>query len=345
MPFIVKRNRIIEHIFFWMLYWAFVSFSIGLYDFDFTTVSLYSLSDLPITIATTYIFLYRILPFYFKNKLGPFVLFSAILLIAALLLKRIYLQYIQFPLFYAHSDWTFTFFDWYRIVGHSMQLVATIGIVSAFKLYRDWMRTENKLNIIRTEKREMELSYLKAQTNPHFLFNTLNSIYYDVLVNRSNSAQSIIQLSELLRFMLYECKADFIPLEKEIQLINNYAQLQKSRYKNRLTFLLKTEGDLKTGIPPLLCFSLIENAFKHGISESIGECTIDVDFKVDADNFYLQITNPLSVSEEVNPLNNPKGLGLVNVHRQLSLIYEDNYSLSNSIKDKLYVCTLKIPLQ
>ena len=95
-------------------------------------------------------------------------------------------------------------------------------------MYRDWISTKDKLDIIKTEKRKFELSYLKAQTSPHFLFNTLNSIYYDVVNKSDNSADSIIRLSELLRYVLYECEKDWIEVEKEVHLIENYIELQKA---------------------------------------------------------------------------------------------------------------------
>jgi len=340
-----KINRTTEHILFWLAYWVFLSFSAGLYDLDFITVSLYALSHLPLTIITTYLFVYKILPFFFQEKKLLFFLTTMLLIISALLLKRTSIQYFQFPLFYANEDWTFTFFEWYRIVGHLLQIGATIGLISALKLYREWRRTQDKLDILQTEKRKLELNYLKAQTNPHFLFNTLNSIYYNVVNKTSDSAaKSIIQLSELLRFVLYECKEDFIPIEKEIQLINNYIELQKSRYQDRLTVNLLVNGNLKEVIPPLICFSLIENAFKHGMSESIGECIIEITIQIDTNNFSICIKNPISESIDSYSSGSSKGLGLINVNRQLTLIYNDTYKLTDKVENNTYICVLEIPI-
>lgn len=344
MPFLRKINRTTAHILFWITYWFFISFSAGLYDLDFVTVSLYNLSFLPITIGISYLFVYKVLPFFFEEKRLSFFLGSTLLLIVAVLLKRIATQYFIFPLFYADGDWTFTFFDWYRIVGHVMQLSATIGLVAALKMYRQWKNTQDKLTVLQSEKRKVELNYLKAQTSPHFLFNTLNSIYYDVTKNTTDAANSIIQLSELLRYVLYECKADFISIAKEIELINNYIALQKSRYKNRLTVNLVTNGDVNKVIPPLICFSLVENAFKHGMSESLGTCTIDITIQIDTDSYSICIKNPISEPLESNSPESAKGLGLDNVNRQLTLIYNDNYTLTNKVEDNTYICTLKIPI-
>lgn len=339
-----KINRVLEHLLFWFVYWIFVSFSVGLYDLNFATISLFTLSQLPLTIIATYLFVYKVLPFFFDKKRLTFFLLSALLFISVLLLRRVSMLYIQFPLFYADSDWTFTFFGWYRIVGHFMHLCAIFGSVSALKLYRNWKRTKDKLDIIQTEKRKFELSYLKAQTSPHFLFNTLNSIYYDVINKNDNSANSIIQLSDLLRYALYECNEDFIPVEKEVELINNYIELQKSRYKNRLTVNMNVSGDVQKGIPPLICFSLVENAFKHGMSESLGECIIDIAIEIDGDNYTLSIKNPVTGPIESYSPDQSQGLGLKNVNRQLALIYNDNYLLTDEVENNVYICTLKIPL-
>lgn len=340
-----RARRIGEHLLFWLVYWVFTSFSAGLYDFDFTTVALYSLSNLPLTILTTYVFVYALLPLYSKGKLILFILFTALLMMAALLLKRVSVQHIQFPLFYANTDWTFTFFDWYRIVGNLLQICATIALVSAIKIYRDWRITQDRLERIQTEKRNLELNYLKAQTSPHFLFNTLNSIYYEVVNKAETAPDSVIRLSELLRHVLYECSENFIQIEKEIELINNYIELQKRRYKNRLVVHFHHEGDTSKLCPPLIGFSLVENAFKHGMTEQIGECIIDIDLRIDATHYSLTIKNPVTQQHVIaESIDRPKGLGLQNVNRQLSLIYQDDYILTNSIEDGTYICSLKLPL-
>ena len=266
------------------------------------------------------------------------------LLICSVVLRRISTEYIQFPLFFADSGYTFKFWDWYRIGGHIVQTIEVIGIVSGIKYYRNWNRNRGKIEALTKEKKEAELSFLKAQVHPHFLFNTLNSIYYEVLKKSEKAAELVIQLSELLRFTLYECQDDFIYLNKEIKIIENYIEIEKSRYGKRLIVVtsFKREADIK--IPPLILFSIVENSFKHGISDQKGVSKIDISISVKNEKVILNITNPVSKNIEIDDLGARKGIGLNNTRRQLEIIYNSRYILKNTIKDNTYICFLELPI-
>ncbi|NOQ73279.1 MAG: hypothetical protein GQ574_14840 [Crocinitomix sp.] len=166
----IGTKRILEHIAFWIGYWLLISFSAGLYDLEFDTIFLYNMSSLPLTILVTYIFVYKIIPLYFNKQILLFLAFSIPALASALILNRLFLGYVQFPLFYGDSDWTFVFFNWYRIAGDLTQICALVGVVSGFKYYRDFKRTKGIVETLSIEKKKAELSFLKAQIHPHFLF-------------------------------------------------------------------------------------------------------------------------------------------------------------------------------
>ncbi len=320
-----------------------IGFFQGLYNMDFGKMLLSSLTQLPLTIISTYVFIYLILPSIYKKKV-LFIIFSILLLICSVVLRRISTEYIQFPLFFADSGYTFKFWDWYRIGGHIVQTIEVIGIVSGIKYYRDWNRNRGKIEALTKEKKEAELSFLKAQVHPHFLFNTLNSIYYEVLKKSEKAAELVIQLSELLRFTLYECQDDFIYLNKEIKIIENYIEIEKSRYGKRLIVVksFKREADIK--IPPLILFSIVENSFKHGISDQKGVSKIDISISVKNEKVILNITNPVSKNIEIDDLGARKGIGLNNTRRQLEIIYNSRYILKNTIKDNTYICFLELPI-
>ena len=340
----LKLKRVFEHILFWLTYWIMIGFFQGLYDLDFSKMLLSSLTQLPLTIISTYIFIYLILPTIYKKKILLFILYSILLLSSSVILRRISIEYIQFPLFFAESGYTFNFWEWYRIGGHIVQTIEVIGIVSGIKYYRDWNRDRGKIEALTKEKKEAELRFLKAQVHPHFLFNTLNSIYYEVLKKSDRAAELVIQLSELLRFTLYECKDDFIYLNKEIKLIENYIEIEKSRYGKRLKVVTRFERDADIKIPPLILFSIVENSFKHGISDQRGVSEIDISISVKKEKVRLKITNPVSRNMENDALGARKGIGLSNTRRQLEIIYDSRYILNNSIKDKSYICVLEIPI-
>ncbi|NPD47453.1 MULTISPECIES: sensor histidine kinase [unclassified Lentimicrobium] len=337
-------KRILEHLLFWMVYWLMISFFQGLYDLDFVKILLSSLMNLPLTIVSTYFFIYFILPLIYKKKLILFLIFSILLLATSVILRRILIAYIQFPLFFADSGYTFVFLDWYRIGGHFVQNIEVIGIVSAIKYYRDWNRNRNKIDALTKEKKEAELNFLKAQVHPHFLFNTLNSIYYEVLKKSDKAAALVIQLSELLRFTLYECKDDFILLDKELKIIENYIEIEKSRYGERLLVNFSYDRKPNIMIPPLIIFSLIENSFKHGVSEQKGVNQIDISIAVKSDNIRLHIRNPISRNTKKDSLGASEGIGLENTIKQLDIIYDSRYVLDSSIVDHNYNCILEIPI-
>lgn len=339
----MNLKRIFEHLLFWLAYWIMIGFFQGLYDLDFGKMLLSSLTHLPLTIVTTYIFVYLILPLIFKRKI-LFILYSFLLLGCSVILRRISIEYIQFPLFFDDSGYTFNFWDWYRIGGHIVQTIEVIGIVSGIKYYRDWNRNRDKIEELTNERKEAELRFLKAQVHPHFLFNTLNSIYYEVLIKSDKAADLVIQLSELLRFTLYECKDDFIELSKELKIIENYIAIEKSRYGQRLKVNSSFEMVSDIKIPPLILFSIVENSFKHGVSDQKGVSKIDISIAVKNEKLRLDITNPVSKNMEVDTLGAKKGIGLNNTRRQLEIIYNSNYILENTIKDNTYFCFLEIPI-
>ncbi len=336
-------KRILEHLVFWLVYWLMISFFQGLYDLNFAKMLWSSLMHLPLTIVSTYFFIYVILPLVYEKKLLLFLAYSILLLAASVILRRISIAYIHFPIFFAESGYTFNFFDWYRIGGHFVQSIEVIGIVSGIKYYRDWNRNRNKIDALTKEKKEAELSFLKAQVHPHFLFNTLNSIYYEVLKKSDKAAELVIQLSELLRFTLYECKDDFIYLHKEIKIIENYIEIEKSRYGSRLKVTSRFDKDTEVKIPPLILFSIVENSFKHGVSDQKGVSEIDISISVLNEKVRLDISNPVSKNIKKDALGASEGIGLDNTMRQLDIIYNSRYILENTIKDNSYNCILEIP--
>lgn len=339
-----NMRRILEHALFWTLYWLVNSLTIALYDLEFAVVLPYKMGHMPLTILATYVFVYRILPLYFERKWGWLILFTLILFTVVPLLKRLLAGYVLFPMFYANSDWSFTFFNWYRIAGHLVELGTTTGLVAGLKFYRDLHRSKEKVEALSAEKRLAELSFLRAQIHPHFLFNTLNSIYYEVLKKSDNAPDLIIRLSGILRFILYECRDPFIPVFKEIKLIEDYIVLQKSRYGDRLTLDFKVQGETDRQVPPLICFSLIENAFKHGASENKENSLIEMFLEIGEDKLNLEVRNPIAEAAQPDVLGASKGIGLENITKQLSLIFEDRYTLTSTRQDGIFISRLTLPL-
>ena len=206
----------------------------------------------------------------------------------------------------------------------------------------DYRKLKEAAQQLRIEKQEAELNYLKSQTNPHFLFNTLNNIYSLARDKSDLTPESILRLSKILRFMLYETGGDYIAIEQELRIMTDYIALEKLRYDESLRVNFNHDlEDMKQAIPPLLMIPLIENAFKHGVSETRNKPFVDIHLSVKSRQLLFVVKNSvesLSSDERVK-----ENIGLANLRRQLELLYSD-YNLSLQHHDAVFIATLKINL-
>jgi LytS/YehU family sensor histidine kinase len=195
---------------------------------------------------------------------------------------------------------------------------------------------------LRIEKQQAELNYLKSQTNPHFLFNTLNNIYALARDKSDLAPESILRLSKILRFMLYETSGASIAIEQELKIISDYIDLEKLRYDEslRLTFNNDVE-DMKQALPPLLLIPLVENAFKHGVSETRGNPFVDIHLSVKNRQLLFRVKNSADTPQNQSTVK--ENIGLSNLRRQLELLYTD-YNLSVQHVEAHFEAILKINL-
>ena len=205
----------------------------------------------------------------------------------------------------------------------------------------DYQKLKQATQQLRIEKQEAELSYLKSQTNPHFLFNTLNNIYSLARDKSDLAPESILRLSKILRFMLYETGGEYISIEQELKVINDYIALEKLRYDDslRVNFNYDIE-EMKQALPPLLLIPLVENAFKHGVSETRGLPFVDIHLAVKQRQltFIVKNSSEAAAGEKVK-----ENIGLSNLRRQLELLYID-YNLSVQQLDSVFTARLNINL-
>ncbi len=204
----------------------------------------------------------------------------------------------------------------------------------------DYRKLKEAAQQLRIEKQEAELNYLKSQTNPHFLFNTLNNIY-SLARDKSNQApESILRLSKILRFMLYEAGGEYIAIEQELKIMTDYIALEKLRYDDSLRVNFNHDiEDMKQAIPPLLLIPLVENAFKHGASETRTQPFVDIHLSVNNRQLQFVVKNSadtVSADDHVK-----ENIGLANLRRQLELLYTD-YNLSLQQHPGVFVAALKI---
>ncbi len=277
--------------------------------------------------------------------------------------KRFFLYNILILLLFAFMlAWSFGLYSW-RAVGVVLNIYLPLGDPGAKKsiltsqmafsmgalffmgicrhIYK-YVELQRAAQALRIEKQAAELNYLRAQTNPHFLFNTLNNIYSLARDKSDLAAESILRLSKILRFMLYETNGEYLGIGQEIKIIDDYIELEKLRYDETLQIRFHQDiEEMKQAIPPLLLMPLVENAFKHGVSETRGRPFVDIHLAVNNRQLVFVVKN----SSETTPGegNVKENIGLSNLRRQLELLYKD-WNLSVEQVAAVFTATLKINL-
>ncbi len=222
---------------------------------------------------------------------------------------------------------------------YSVLSVFFFGLILHIHDYRQLRVTAQQLRI---EKQEAELNFLKSQTNPHFLFNTLNNIYSLAQDKSDLAPESIIRLSKILRFMLYETGGEYIPIEQEIRVIGDYIALEKLRYDESLRVEFRYElEDPKQALPPLLLIPLVENAFKHGVSETRHQPFVEIHLKASHKLLTFLVKNSTENAPGEGSIR--ENIGLSNLRRQLELLYTD-YDLGVRQSEAEFTASLKINL-
>lgn len=206
----------------------------------------------------------------------------------------------------------------------------------------NYIQLQRMAQRLRIENQAAELAFLKAQTNPHFLFNTLNNIFSLAKDKAPAAADSILRLSGIMRFMLYNSSLPSVSVKQEIELLNDYLELEKLRYDEsfRMKFSFKVEN-MEQQLPPLLLIPLVENAFKHGASQSTEDAFVDIDLKITTTQLCFTVVNP--IPEEQQSIDIRENIGLTNLRRQLGLLYSE-YELKLERSDMKFHANLTINL-
>ncbi len=215
-------------------------------------------------------------------------------------------------------------------------------ISTIIKLTREWYQNEKLKQEMENTSLKSELSFLKSQVNPHFLFNTLNGIYALAIKKSDETPTAIVKLSELMRYMLYESEKDLVLLDDEIEYLRNFIELQKLRLPKNASIVFNTGSNVTKGITiePMLFIAFVENAFKHG--QDIDGVEISVELKVNESELILDVVNSISNSASKD---HTSGIGLVNIRKRLDLLYGENYNLEQWVHDNYYNICLKLKLK
>jgi two-component system LytT family sensor kinase len=216
-----------------------------------------------------------------------------------------------------------------------------------FVISIEWVRNEREKQELKTEQIQTELKFLKSQINPHFLFNILNSLYALTLKKPDMAPTMVIKLSEMMRYMLYECNEKRVPLDKEINYLRNYLDLERLRIGNKMDIELEVHGDLENKfIAPLIFINFVENAFKHGgigAKNEKGHVRLDITVENQVIHFVLENSKRMKISnsQSMKPVG---GIGLKNVQERLNLVYTNNYAINIREDDYIYSVDLSLLL-
>lgn len=342
---VLKGKRILLHFLFWIFYLSYYTFQSGYYSKDYLDMLEGYLIYLPIMIAASYFTNYYLVPKFLLSK--QYFKFIVIFIVSALVfifsMKTVFWFYLA-PKFYskmgAEGYYKAGFFYPTYLMAHAISIYFVVFVFGFVKLTKRWFINNQITQELKKEKLEAELKFLKAQMNPHFLFNVLNSLYALALKKSDKTAEMILKISAMMDFILYESKNDFILIDKELKLINDYVELEKLRYGDKLAYEFTIEGETENiYIPPLLLFPFIENSFKHGVSNSVNNSYIKATLKLLKSEIEFVIEN--NKPEYEVSIKKQEGIGLANVLKRLELIYAGKYIYEKSETENTFLINLK----
>jgi sensor histidine kinase YesM len=359
-PFIFSNRfpyRLQRHLAFWFSWWMFSGF---LYSFSAGILNIGYWERLPVSITEALIYLiphvflsyslmYFVIPrFLLKAKyaatllsvLGLFILTATLSSIISVYLLGSFRQWILGSAYVpAHINEV----NFYLGLLSGLRGGITVGgIAAAIKLTKYWYMKEQRNLQLQKENLSSELQLLKAQVHPHFLFNTLNNIYANTQATSPQASKMIMGLSQLLRYMLYECNRPLVSLTRELKMLEEYIELEKSRYGNELDVHVEVPAS-ETGlaIAPLLLLPFVENSFKHGASKMLDQPWISLTITVEDDWLKMKLLNG-KTEEEASTAG---GIGLTNVKKRLELLYSGKYDLQITNEEEVFIVNLKIQLE
>lgn len=337
------NNRWLQHIGYWTVFVLFFAFAWGTHDDNYLKTLSVELINLPIKVALVYTVIYFLFPrFLFKGRVWSFITLFLLTLLLASIFQRIIDNLIIVDTFF--PEWTKEpTLNIVQLVRGAINISSVLAIPMTVKIMEYLSKVQQKEQSLAKDKLEAELVFLKNQVQPHFLFNTLNSLYSLILKKSDQSLEVLLKLSELLRYMLYETNVPQAELQKEIDCVKSYIELEKIRYGNRVDISLNIWGQTNGyTIAPMLIIPFIENSFKHSTRGFSGQAWITIEIGCTDDALILKVENSIPEVQTQSPA--ASGIGLNNVQRRLNLLYDNNYELKIDSSEDAYLVVLKLKL-
>ena len=342
-----RPERYLRHLAFWIaqsIFWVFWASFFFYRTWEWIYFGFLTHGFFILEIAYTYLVTYFLAPEYLdKKKYSKFALYVSLLTLITFFLFVAF-QFIAKGVPESSRD-DQLLYAWFStmhfIIAGPPVICAMFLTVKMLKNY--FIKMQEKATIVE-ESANAELQLLKAQIHPHFLFNTLNNIYSFNLDRSPLAAELVMKLSHTLKYMVNDCEAELVPLEKEIKMLQDYIGLEKVRYGQRLTMEVQITGDPANKlIAPLLLIPFVENSFKHGSSKMLEHPWIKMKISISENMLAFELSN--SKPEHAADLNGKNGIGLTNVKKRLGLLYSNKHSLVISDNPTSFHVHLKLPLE
>jgi two-component system sensor histidine kinase AlgZ len=329
----LQRNRVfLVHLSFWGVYLSFNLYQISVFQrdrgFDWGNLVTSTIVQLCFTVLIAYLNYFITLPRFLKHQNIWRYLLEFSVPLAALIAARVHLQ--RFLIDGYEHKIKYFYSDFFIVQITAITVLITI-FVGMLRFAVEWIEFDAKTKATENEKLIAELNFLKAQINPHFLFNTLNNLYYLAYSQSSNTTEVIAKLSQMMRYMIYDTNQPKVLLKKEIEYMQNYISLERLRLNSQIPVQFNVHGNVDDAwITPLVLITFLENAFKHGVSNSSTDAWINVNIEVKGNECLFSVEN--SKHAVVRQEGSEKsGIGLQNVQRRLELSYPERFHLD--VKD------------
>lgn len=331
-----KRRKFLH-----VAYWVFVVLFFGIFwgtnggfyeKYFFSEIVL-----LPVKMAAVYTFLIYIIPrLLFREKYTWFVITSLVVMITGGVLLRMINIHIIFPIYPPAQE--LEYFNIYEIMHRIVDINTLLIIPALAKILITWYENKQRAEVLKREKLKAELKFLKSQVHPHFLFNTLNNLYSLIEKKDEKAGDVVIRLSGLMRYMLKETPNDFIPLEKELEMLRDYIELERIRFGSEAEISFSVNGDpVGKEIAVLTFLPFVENAFKYGLTFGTTGGWITINISVKEDEMVMNLENSICKDTEQGT-----GFGLTNAEERFKRLYKENYNLEIKKEDEIFSVRLAI---
>lgn len=338
-----QRNRVfLLHLSFWCFYVSFYVYALSSRprEISMTRIVLSASLQLSFAMLVAYLNYFLFLPRYLKHQkvLKYFLEFA--IPFAILVFSRIHLQRAVMESFDIHERFYYTTFYAVQISFDTLLITVFVGML---RFATGWFELEAKRKQMENDKLINELKFLKAQINPHFLFNTLNNLYYLAYSQSPNTTEVIAKLSQMMRYMIYDSNYQQVLLSKEIEYMQNYISLERLRLNNEVPIDFVVEGETGSKlITPLIFITFLENAFKHGVSANNADSWVKISIKISGNECIYVVEN--SKLRNTNGGGEKSGIGLQNLKRRLELSYPEKHSLKTDDQPNRYFVQLNLTL-